>query len=377
MKKMIIGLVISIVGLTQINAQEKGIPTKGFAVYETNGDFKAYDFTRHAVGEHDILIKIMYAGICHSDLHHVKEDWGKEEFPMVLGHEIAGRVIEVGNKVSKFKVGDYAGVGCMINSCQHCDYCDMDKEQYCSGMVLTYHDHDQFHDNEQTQGGYSNNYVVTENFAIKIPHKAEMEKVAPLFCAGITVYSPIMYSGVKRGTKVGVAGYGGLGHMAVQYAVSLGAEVTVFDITEEKRADAKRMGAVKYVNVNNPEDLKGLNNSLDFIISTIPVNTYDPYMYMKMLRIDGEMCIVGLPSLDGIVTIGIDKFIWQGNRKVYGSQIGGIKETQEMLDYSVKHGLYPEIEIIKANGKAINEAYNRVLDGKVKFRYVIDMQSLK
>ncbi|WP_319226624.1 NAD(P)-dependent alcohol dehydrogenase [Draconibacterium orientale] len=369
--------IICVLGFIQLNAQEKGIPTKGFAVYETNGDFKEYDFTRHAVGEHDIEIEIMYAGICHSDLHHVKEDWGKEEFPLVPGHEIAGRVIKVGDKVTKFKVGDYAGIGCMINSCGQCEFCDGDKEQYCKGVVMTYHDHDQFNNDELTQGGYSNKYVVTEDFAISIPKNADMEKVAPLFCAGITVYSPIMYSGVKKGTKVGVAGYGGLGHMAVQYAVSLGAEVTVFDITEDKRADAKRMGAVKYVNVNNPEDLKGLDNSLDFIISTIPVNTYDPYMYMKMLKLDGEMCIVGLPALDGIVTIGIDKFIWQGNRKVYGSQIGGIKETQEMLDYSVKHNIYPEVEVIQPDGAAITEAYRKVFDGKVKFRYVIDMQRLK
>lgn len=358
-------------------AQEKGIPTKGFAVYETNGDFKAYDFSRHALGEQDIEIEIMYAGICHSDLHHVKEDWGKEEFPLVPGHEIAGRVVKVGDKVTKFKVGDYAGIGCMINACGNCEFCEGDKEQYCKGVVMTYHDHDQFNHDELTQGGYSNKYVVTEDFAIRIPQNAELEKVAPLFCAGITVYSPIRYSGVKKETKVGVAGYGGLGHMAVQYAVSLGAEVTVFDITEEKRADAKRMGAVKYVNVNNPDDLKGLDNSLDFIINTIPVNTYDPYLYLKMLKLDGEMCIVGLPALDGIVSIGIDKFIWQGNRKVYGSQIGGIKETQEMLDYSVKHKIYPEVELIHADGPAITEAYRKVFDGKVKFRYVIDMTTLK
>jgi len=363
--------------VNMVNAQENGVPTKGFAVFSEGGQFKPYEFTRHAVGDNEILIDILYAGICHSDLHHVHGDWGKEEYPMVPGHEIAGRVVKVGKNVTKFKIGDYAGIGCMVNSCRSCDYCKVDKEQYCKDMVLTYHDHDHDHDhnNESTQGGYSNTYVLSEDFAIKIPKTAKIENVAPLLCAGVTTYSPIMYAGVKRGDKVGVAGLGGLGHMAVQYAVSLGAEVTVFDITEDKRADAKRLGAAKYVNVNNPEDLKGLDNTLNFILSTIPAK-YDPYMYMKMLKLDGQMCIVGLPAFANMPTISIDKFIWQGNRKVFGSMIGGIKETQEMLDYSVSHNIYPEVEIIKADGTAITEAYQKVLDGKVKFRYVIDMTTL-
>jgi uncharacterized zinc-type alcohol dehydrogenase-like protein len=364
-------------GISVSYAQNDSIPTKGFAVYEEHGDFKELDFNRHPVGDNDILIKILYSGICHSDLHHTKGDWGKEQFPLVPGHEIAGVVVKVGKNVTKFKVGDYAGIGCLINSCGNCEFCKMGKEQYCKKSVLTYHSHDQFNNNEFTQGGYSNKYVLNENFAIKIPKNADIKRVAPLLCAGITTYSPIMYYGVKKGTKVGVAGFGGLGHMAVQYAVSMGAEVIVFDITEDKREDAKRMGAVRYVNVNNPEDLKGLENSLDFILNTIPVNTYDPYMYMKMLNIKGEMCIVGLPALKNIVSIGIDKFIWQGNRKVWGSMIGGIKETQEMLDYSVKHNIYPEVEIIKADGTTITDAYKKVFDGKVKFRYVIDMNTVK
>lgn len=242
--------------------------------------------------------------------------------------------------------------------------------------MLTYHDHDQFHNNEITQGGYSNTIVLSEDFAVIIPDNAQIEKVAPLLCAGITTYSPIHYANVKKGDNVGVAGFGGLGHMAVQYAVSLGANVTVFDITEEKRQDALRLGAVRYVNVNNSEDLKGLDNSLNFILSTVPAK-YDPYMYMKMLSMDGQMCIVGLPAFENMPVISIDKFILQGNRKVFGSQIGGMKETQEMLDYSVKNNLYPEVEIINAEGETITEAYQKVLDGKVKFRYVIDMQTMK
>jgi len=357
-------------------AQNKPVPSKGFAVLANDGKFKSFEFQRHAVGDNEILIETMYASICHSDVHHVHGDWGKEEYPMVPGHEIAGRVIQIGKNVNKFKVGDFAGVGCLVNSCGKCDFCKADLEQYCKEAVLTYHDKDQFHNNETTQGGYSNNIVLTENFAIKIPANADMKKVAPLLCAGITTYSPIHYAGVKKGDKVGVAGFGGLGHMAVQYAVKIGADVTIFDITEEKRADAKRFGAVKYVNVNNPEDLKGLDNSQHFILSTIPAS-YDPNMYLKMLKIDGQLGIVGLPPFAVMPVIPIDKLIWQGNRKVFGSQIGGIRETQEMLDYSVSNNLYPEVEIIPATAASIENAYQNILDGKVKYRYVIDMKTMK
>lgn len=361
-------------------AQQKTdrIPAKGFAVYEDKGNFKPYEFTRHAVGDNDIQIDILYAGICHSDLHHVFADWGEEEYPMVPGHEIAGRVIAVGKNVTKFKVGDYAGIGCMIGSCRHCEACEHHREQYCEeGAIMTYHGVDRFNDNEHTQGGYSDTYVVAEDFAIKVPANAEIAKVAPLLCAGITSYSPIMYAGVKKGDKVGIAGFGGLGHMGVQYAVSLGAEVTVFDITEEKRSDALRLGAKHYVNVNNPEDLKCLNGMFDFILSTIPAK-YEPAMYLKMLKLDGQFGIVGLPALKNMPTLSVADLVLSGtSRKVFGSQIGGIKETQEMLDYSVLHHIYPEVEIIKAKGTEIDKAYQNVLDGKVKFRYVIDMKTIE
>ncbi len=379
MKKNIIFAIIGLlVILTSVNAQNtKHISTKGLAVFEKNGVFKPYKFSRHAIGDNDIHIKILYAGICHSDLHHVHSDWGKEEFPMVPGHEILGRVVKVGKNVTKFKIGDYAGIGCMIGSCRICEACKHDHEQYCEqGPIMTYHGIDRYNNNEHTQGGYSKDYVVAEDFAIKIPANAQMEKVAPLLCAGITTYSPIKYAEVKNGDKVGIAGFGGLGHMAVQYAVALGADVTVFDITEDKRQDAIRMGAKRYVNVNNTEDMKNLNNSFDFILSTIPTQ-YDMNMYLKMLKYDGQMGIVGLPAFANMPTISLDKFIWQGNRKIFGSQIGGIKETQEMVDYSIRNNIYPQVQIIKAEGKLVNEAYKNVLDGKVKFRYVIDMSTLK
>lgn len=357
---------------------DRRVPAKGFAVYEEKGHFRPYEFTRHAVGDNDIQIEILYAGICHSDLHHVFADWGQEEYPMVPGHEIAGRVVAVGKDVTKFKVGDLAGVGCMIGSCRHCDACEHDLEQYCEeGAVMTYHGVDRFNGNELTQGGYSDTYVVAEDFAIKVPEGADIEKVAPLLCAGITSYSPIMQAGVKRGDKVGIAGFGGLGHMGVQYAVSLGAEVTVFDITDEKRDDALRMGAVRYVNVNRPEELEGLNNRFDFILSTIPAR-YEPVMYMKMLKLDGQLGIVGLPAFRNMPSVSAAELVISGaRRKVFGSQIGGIKETQEMLDYSVAHNIYPEVEIIKAEGEQIDNAYQNVLNGRVKFRYVIDMKTMK
>jgi len=357
-------------------SQSKTIPAKGFAVVSADGKFQPFEFQRHALGDNDIQIDILYASICHSDVHHAHADWGKEEYPMVPGHEIAGRVVKIGKNVTRFKIGDLAGVGCLVNSCGHCEYCKAGLEQYCKEVVYTYHSKDQFHNKEITQGGYSNNIVLTENFAIKIPANADLKKVAPLLCAGITTYSPMHYAGVKKGDKVGVAGFGGLGHMAVQYAVKIGAEVTVFDITEDKRADALRMGATKYVNVNNPEDLKGLENSQNYIISTIPAS-YDPVMYLNMLKIDGQMAIVGLPPTAVMPNIPVNKFVWQGNRKVFGSQIGGIKETQEMLDYSIANNIYPEVEIIPATAASIENAYQNVLAGKVKFRYVIDMQTLK
>lgn len=372
-------IIMGLFGLaTLATAQNKeSNQTKGLAVFEKKGKFQPYEFARHAVGYNDIHIEILYAGICHSDLHHVHADWGKEEFPMVPGHEIVGRVVKTGKDVTKFKIGDYAGIGCMIGSCRTCEACKHDHEQYCEkGAIMTYHGIDRYNNNEHTQGGYSKDYVVAEDFAIKIPADAQIEKVAPLLCAGITTYSPIMFAGVTKGDNVGIAGFGGLGHMGVKYAVALGADVTVFDITEDKRQDAMRMGAKRYVNVNNPEDLKDLNNSFSFILNTIPAN-YDINMYLKMLKYDGQLGIVGLPAFANMPSISLEKFIWQGNRKIFGSQIGGIRETQEMLNYSVKNNIYPEVKIINADGSLVDEAYQNVLDGKVKFRYVIDMKTLK
>ena len=357
--------------------QNERVPAKGFAMFSAEDTFHPYEFTRHAIGDNDIQIKILYAGICHSDLHAAWDEQQEQglyaSYPMIPGHEIAGRVAKVGKNVTKFKVGDLAGVGCMVNACGHCSSCEMHKEQFCEkGTTFTYNSKDIYHDGEMAMGGYSDNIVVSENFAIKIPANADLKRVAPLLCAGVTTWSPIHFSNVKKGDKVAVAGYGGLGHMAVQYLVDLGADVTVFDRTEEKRADAARMGATRYVNVNNPEEMKGLRNTFDFIISTIPAN-YEPIQYVAMLKMGGEMAIVGLPDKS---TLNIANMAFLSRRKVYGSLIGGIKETQEMLDYSVAHDIYPEVEIIEANASEIDKAWRNVADGKVKFRYVIDMSTI-
>ena len=370
-------LLISLSSLSfNLYAQTDSIPTHGFAAFDESGVFHPYKFNRHAVGDDEIQIEILYSGICHSDLHNVHGDWRKEEYPMVPGHEIAGRVVAVGKDVTKFKVGDYAGVGCIINSCHVCDYCLNGQEHYCSESVSTYHDHDPYHDNEQTQGGYSDNIVVSQDYAIAIPENADMEKVAPLLCAGITTYSPIKYAGVKSGDKVGVAGFGGLGNMAVKYLKALGADVTVFDISEDKREAAKEMGASRYVNVNDSSAMTSIANEFDFIISTIP-SAYDPITYMKMLKWNGQMCIVGIPSAKDMPQLSMRSFIGMANRRLFGSRIGSIGETQEMMDYSVAHGIYPDVEVIKADADLITDAYEKVKNGEVKFRYVIDMSTLE
>lgn len=370
-------LLISLSSLSlNLYAQTDSIPTHGFAAFDESGVFHPYEFNRHAVGDDEIQIEILYSGICHSDLHNVHGDWRKEEYPMVPGHEIAGRVVAVGKDVTKFKVGDYAGVGCIINSCHVCDYCLNGQEHYCSESVSTYHDHDPYHDNEPTQGGYSDNIVVSQDYAIAIPANADMEKVAPLLCAGITTYSPIKYAGVKSGDKVGVAGFGGLGNMAVKYLKALGADVTVFDISEDKREAAKEMGASRYVNVNDSAAMASIANEFDFIISTIP-SAYDPMAYMKMLKWNGQMCIVGIPSAKDMPQLSMRSFIGMANRRLFGSRIGSIGETQEMMDYSVAHGIYPDVEEIKADADLITDAYEKVKNGEVKFRYVIDMSTLE
>ncbi|EOA4963614.1 NAD(P)-dependent alcohol dehydrogenase [Campylobacter coli] len=346
------------------------IQSKGYAMLSKDAKFTPFEFTRHAVGDNDILIKILYAGICHSDIHTARSEWGEAVYPCVPGHEIAGEVIAVGKNVSKFKVGDYAGVGCMVNSCGECEACKKSQEQFCEKgqTIYTYNSCDVFHGNENTYGGYSNNIVVSEKFAICVPKNAPMHKVAPLLCAGITTYSPLKFSKIKEGSSVAIAGFGGLGMMAVKYAVKMSAKVSVFARNENKKADALAMGVSSFY---TSTDKNAVKERFDLIISTIPT-PYDPSAYMDLLKFGGEMAIVGLPPHEVAPSISVITFVHKAGKKVYGSLIGGIAETQEMLDFSLKHKIYPETELITS--KDIDKAYENLTSGKAKFRYVIDMR---
>ncbi|MDR1498600.1 MAG: NAD(P)-dependent alcohol dehydrogenase [Puniceicoccales bacterium] len=346
------------------------VKTRAYAVKDSTAPFAPREFTRRALADEDVLIEILYSGICHSDIHTANADWGTDpsHYPLTPGHEIVGRVAKVGKSVTKFKVGDIAAVGCMVDSCGSCGHCKAGEEQYCEkGMILTYDSVDKY--GEVTQGGYSNNIVVKESFVLSIPSGVALEKVAPLVCAGVTTYSPLKSNKVGKGTKVGIAGFGGLGHMAVQYAVKMGAEVTVFDITDAKAEWAKKLGAVRYVNTKKgfPKDLAA---KFDIILSTIPFH-YDTTDYMKLLRVDGNFVIIGLPANSERPIVRIDG-MW-GRRRAYCSLIGGIRETQEALDFSIKNNIYPYVEVIPAS--QINDAYKKVLDGDVRFRFVIDGKS--
>lgn len=349
------------------------ISATGFAVDSESSKFKLFNFTRHPLGEKDILIEILYAGICHSDIHSARSEWGEGIYPMVPGHEIAGKVIAVGEKVKKFKVGDYAGVGCMVNSCKECEACKSSQEQFCENgkTVFTYNCLDYFHNNEPTYGGYSNNIVVDEDFAVTVPQNAPLEKVAPLLCAGITTYSPLKFSKVGKGSKVGVAGFGGLGVMAVKYALKMGAEVFVFARNENKKDEALKMGVKALYTTDKLGEVK---EKFDLILSTIPT-AYEPMDYVNLLKYEGELAIVGLPPTQDCPSINIKSLVFSAGKKVYGSLIGGMKETQEMLDFSLANEIYPEIELISVN--QIDEAYDKLTSGRAKFRYVIDMKSLK
>jgi uncharacterized zinc-type alcohol dehydrogenase-like protein len=350
------------------------VKSKGMAARDEKAVFEPYEFERQAVGDDDVLIKIEFAGICHSDIHTVRGDWGPANYPLVPGHEIAGRVVEIGKNVTKFAIGDKVGVGCMVNSCGHCSECQADREQFClEEAVWTYGSEDRFHDGAITQGGYSNNIVVNEKFAIKVADGAPLDKVAPLLCAGITTYSPIKAADIKAGDVVAVAGFGGLGHMAVQYLVKFGAKVTVFDVNPDKTNAALELGANELIDVNDTEKMASIRDKFDFIISTIPTK-YEVLDYVKMLKTGGLMTVVGMPAISDTPNTTASALIHNGQKKLSGSLIGGIAETQEMLDYSIENNIYPLIEIIAPD--EITTAYQKVLDGEVRFRYVVDISKL-
>lgn len=356
---------------------EKRIQAKGLAIMENGFELHPYEFTRHAVGDKDIEVKVLYAAICHSDLHEATEDWYKGHFPFVPGHETIGKVVRVGKKVTRFKVGDYAGIGPTIQSCHECQACKEGRDNYCEKMISSYNSVDYYHGGEITQGGYSTVNVVDEDYAYVIPQGTDIKRVAPLLCAGVTTWYPLHHlMSIRHGDKVAVAGFGGLGHLAVKYAIDLGAEVTVFDITEDKRADAFRLGAKKYVNVNNAEELQGMDGMFDAVVSTIPSH-YDLMMYLAMVKYGGSLCILGAPATKDMPQISLTNLIWNGGKKVFASMDGSVSETQQCIDYSVAHGIYPDVEVIPAVAEVVSNAFHKVKEGKVKFRYVIDMTTMK
>ena len=347
------------------------IPVNSYAAMSSNTPLEAYNFERRAVGPDDVQIDILFCGVCHSDLHQIKNEWGGSQYPMVPGHEIVGTVLSVGTNVTKFKVGDLAGVGVMVDSCKTCKTCTQDLEQYCEeGFVGTYNNKERNSD-KITMGGYSTKIVVDEYYTFKIAPTLPLAAVAPLLCAGITTYSPLVYAGVKKGMKVAVVGLGGLGHMGVKFAVSFGAEVTVISTSPSKEADAKKLGATHFLVSTDKEAMSKYNNYFDVILDAISAN-HDYTSYLNLLGIDGKLMVVGLP----IESPKVQPFSLVTNRRsVIGSCIGGMKETQEMLDYCAEHNIVSEIEVIPM--QKINEAYDRMLKGDVKYRFVIDLASLK
>lgn len=346
------------------------IATKGYAAQDNKSPLAPWNFERREVGPHDVQFDIQYCGVCHSDLHQIKDEWFPGIFPMVPGHEIVGRVVKVGDHVKKFKVGDIAGTGCMVDSCRECENCKKDLEQYClKGNSQTYNGLEQ-DGKTPTYGGYSNTIVVHEDFVLHISDKLNLAAVAPLLCAGITTYSPLRHWKVGKGHKLAVLGLGGLGHMAVKFGVSFGAEVTVLSTSPSKEQDARKLGAHNFVVTTDEAQLAAARNSFDFILDTVSAE-HDLNLYLSLLKTDGTHICVGVPSQPAPVAA----FSLLGGRKsLAGSGIGGIAETQEMLDYCAEHGIVSEIEMIDI--KNIQDAYDRMLKGDVRYRFVIDMATL-
>ncbi|WP_242918368.1 NAD(P)-dependent alcohol dehydrogenase [Pontibacter liquoris] len=343
-----------------------------YAAFDAKAPLGPFTLERREVGENDVQIEILYCGVCHSDLHQVRNEWGGAMYPLVPGHEIVGRVTKVGNQVSKFKEGDLAGVGCFVDSCRHCPSCQEGLEQYCEeGMVGTYNSKQRNGRPEPTYGGYSSQIVVDAAYTLKVPENLELSRVAPLLCAGITTYSPLRQWKVGAGHRVGIVGLGGLGHMAVKLAASMGADVTVLSTSPEKEKDARELGAHHFAITKDKDVLKGLSRTFDFIIDTVSA-PHDLNAYLGMLKRDGTMILLGAPPEPSPVA-GFS--LINGRRRLAGSLIGGIAETQDMLDYCAEHNIMSDVEVIPVD--YINEAYERMLKGDVKYRFVIDMASLK
>jgi alcohol dehydrogenase (NADP+) len=345
--------------------------TNGYAAMTPKAPLVPFSFERREPREHDVVIDIQYCGICHSDIHQAREEWGEATFPMVPGHEIVGTVKAVGSKVKPFKVGDRAGVGCFVDSCRACPECQRGQEQYCSVLTSwTYNGREQ-DQLTPTYGGYSERIVVDENYVLRMPENLPADGSAPLLCAGITLYSPLKHWGAGPGKKVAIVGLGGLGHMGVKLAHALGAEVTVLSQSNRKAQDAKRLGADQFYATSDPETFAKLERHFDLIVNTVSadINWND---YLKLLKVDGAMIVVGIPEKENAVAAAS---LVMGRRTLAGSAIGGIEETQEMLDFCGQHNIVSDIEVIPI--QKVNEAYERVLKSDVRYRFVIDMASLK
>jgi len=345
------------------------ITAKARAVDGPHKPFRAAEIKRRDLDSHDVLIEIKYAGICHSDIHTAHGEWGEVNYPLVPGHEIAGIVTAVGAEVTKYNVGDRVGVGCMVDSCGECENCRRGEEQYClEGNIPTYNGVDKYC--EPTQGGYSTHIVVTEDFVVKIPDNIELDVAAPLLCAGITTYSPLNHWAAGPGKKVAIVGMGGLGHMAVKIAHAMGAEVTVLSQTLKKKADGLEFGADHYYATKDPETFEKLAGTFDLIINTVSAKI-DISAYLSLLTLDGTLVNVGAPA----EPLALNVFSLIGHRRSFaGSLIGGIRETQEMLNFCASHNIEPKIEVISAD--QIDEAYERVLASDVKYRFVIDVSTI-
>lgn len=339
---------------------------KGYAALTAKAPLTSYEFNRRDVREHDVALDIKFAGICHSDIHQAREEWGKAIFPMVPGHEIAGIVTAIGSKVSKFKVGDKIGVGVFVDSCRKCDACVAGLQQYCAeGMTGTYN---QLERDGKTpaMGGYTDVFVINEDYAVHIPENLPLEGVAPLLCAGITLYSPLKNWKAGPGKKVGIMGLGGLGHMGVKFAHALGAEVTIFSHSPNKESDALAMGADHFVATHDINALKELKTSFDLIINTVSAEL-DINLYLELVKLDGTLVIIGLPGKPYSVNAGA---LLQKRRSLAGSQIGGIPQMQEMLNFCGENNIVSDVEVIEAS--YINQAYERTVASDVKYRFVID-----
>jgi uncharacterized zinc-type alcohol dehydrogenase-like protein len=344
--------------------------TSAYAAFDPAKPLAPFEFERRALRPNDVAMEVLYCGVCHSDLHTARNDWGWSYYPIVVGHEIVGRVIEVGPSVSNYKVGDHVAVGCMVDSCQVCDQCHKGEEQLCrEGNTGTYASTDRV-TGEHTHGGYSKHLVVREEFCLRVPDGLDLAKTAPLLCAGITTYSPLRTWNVGPGSRVGVIGLGGLGHMAVKLAVGLGADVTVMSRSKDKEADALALGADRLLVSSDADAMASSANSFDLIIDTVPVkHALDPYI--PLLDVDGTLVIVGqVGPMNEMNTVPM----LLGRRRIAGSPIGGIRETQEMLDFCAKKNILPDCEMISID--QINEAYERMERADVRYRFVIDMASL-